>query len=156
MTNRSRQRRLGGLALALALATAVVGARVAPAGATFDEGAGDRRHVVAGGWSGQVDPATGVPLSAGLSGVEETIQVIPYLSHGITTETAQAQQAAKPFVQGVTDFPRQVAAPRSEPVSGGSTVEWNDGLTLGIGALVLGLALGLGLGYLRRPRIAGL
>jgi hypothetical protein len=36
----------------------------------------------------------------------------------------------------------------------GSTVEWNDALTVGIGALVLVLGLGLALGYLRRPRLA--
>ena len=39
---------------------------------------------------------------------------------------------------------------------GGSSVEWNDALTLGIGVIVLGLGLGLALGYIRRPRLAGL
>ena len=34
----------------------------------------------------------------------------------------------------------------------GSTVEWNDALTVGIGALVLVLGLGLALGYLRRQK----
>ncbi|HWL32631.1 MAG TPA: hypothetical protein VNP89_03415 [Gaiellaceae bacterium] len=38
---------------------------------------------------------------------------------------------------------------------GGSTVEWNEALTVGIGALVLVLGLGLAVGYLRRPRLAG-
>ena len=50
------------------------------------------------------------------------------------------------------------ASPRPEPASsgGGSTVEWNEALTVGIGAVVLALGLGLALGYVRRPRIAGL
>ena len=81
------------------------------------------------------------------------------------------------FVPGVTDFPKnalQTAAlrpddradrfahsdvsPRPQMVSSdsGSTVEWNEALMVGFGALVLVLGLGLAIGYLRRPRIAGL
>jgi hypothetical protein len=37
-----------------------------------------------------------------------------------------------------------------------SSVSWDGAVTLGIGTLVLALALGFGLGYIRRPRIAGL
>ena len=82
----------------------------------------------------------------------------------------------EPFVAGVTDFPRvqpdlpavrpddvadrfahsDVAA-QPEPTSGDSwRVEWDDAFILGIGSIVLALALGLALGYLRRPRLAGL
>ena len=81
------------------------------------------------------------------------------------------------FVPGVTDFGRttlQTAAlrpddradrfahsdvpPRPQMVSSdsGSTVDWNEALMVGFGALVLVLGLGLAIGYLRRPRIAGL
>ena len=38
----------------------------------------------------------------------------------------------------------------------GSTVEWSQALMVGFGALVLVLGLGLAIGYLRRPRLAGL
>jgi hypothetical protein len=84
---------------------------------------------------------------------------------------------SEPFVPGVTDFPKtasQTAAlrpddradrfahsdvlPKPQMVSSdsGSTVEWNEALMVGIGALVLVLGLGLAIGYLRRPRLAGL
>lgn len=90
---------------------------------------------------------------------------------GEAAKSAQAQQ----FVPGVTDFPKvQVDVPAVRPddarnrfshldvaqqpelASSGSTVEWNDALTMGIGGLVLAIGLGLALGYLRRPRLAGL
>lgn len=78
------------------------------------------------------------------------------------------------FVPGVTDFPKvKVDVPavrpddarnrfsqldvaqRPELAGGGSTFEWDDALTMGIGGLVLAIGLGLALGYLRRPRLAG-
>ena len=37
-----------------------------------------------------------------------------------------------------------------------SGVSWDGAVTLGLGTLVLVLALGLGISYVRRPRIAGL
>jgi hypothetical protein len=94
------------------------------------------------------------------------------------SQTAQESLAtSEPFVPGVTDFPKtasQTAAlrpddradrfahsdvlPKPQMVSSdsGSTVEWNEALMVGIGALVLVLGLGLAIGYLRRPRLAGL
>jgi hypothetical protein len=43
------------------------------------------------------------------------------------------------------------------PTSAGDTsVSWDGAVTLGIGTLVLVLALGLGPGYVRKPRVAGL
>jgi hypothetical protein len=40
--------------------------------------------------------------------------------------------------------------------SSDSSVSWDGALTLGLVSLVLVVALGLGIGYVRRPRIAGL
>jgi hypothetical protein len=37
-----------------------------------------------------------------------------------------------------------------------SSVSWDGAVTLGLGTLLLVLAFGLGIGYVRRPRIAGL
>ena len=93
----------------------------------------------------------------------------------VTAEESLA--TSEQFVPGVTDFPKnalQTAAlrpddradrfahsdvpPRPQMVSSdsGSTVEWSEALMVGFGALVLVLGLGLAMGYLRRPRIAGL
>ena len=43
-----------------------------------------------------------------------------------------------------------------EPARDAWTFEWADALIVGIGAFVLVLGLGLAVGYLRRPRLAGL
>ena len=155
MTLRSRHSRSRRLAYGLALATLVVGIGVAPATAKLDEGTGGFRDVVAGGWSGQVDLETGIPLSAGIVGAESSPQVIPYLSHGQTTAPAQSQPVGEPFVAGVTDFPRSTVAPRPEQLESGSALQWADGLTIGIAAVLAALGLGLGIGF-RRPRMAGL
>lgn len=245
MTYRRRHRWLRRIAFGLAFA-----AIVSPAAAKVDEGGSGGRYVSAGGWSGPVDPETGVPLSAGIVGFDEApIEVIPYLSHGILTEAdrqaaaaeaihdpyltdvfvrqgeslggpdgnlsmatlgeaVKSRQAPAPFVQGVTDFPKAAVAQsavrpddradrftgieqprvisylshgmgnagdvgarpddradrfalsdapavRTELASSGTTLEWDSGLSLAIGGIVLGLALGLGLGYLSRPRLVG-
>ena len=292
MSYRRRHRWFRRMALGLAFASVMFAGRVSVAAAKFDEGTGGSRYVAAGGWSGQVDMESGIPLSAGIPHGDEqfidpqAVQVIPYLSHGMLTEAdaqalafanavvaaaeslhdpigpgeqetvaaaaaihdrypsvgstrpdgdeiairnaieAQTLAAAEAirdpyvspgvlgeavktnvadtkFIPGVTDFPtapqlgaRQPrracprAGPAGDPVSepghdlrrrrrspagrqgrpvrtlerpdarrglgSGSTFEWNDALTVGIGALVLVLGLGLALGYLRRPRLAGL
>jgi hypothetical protein len=91
--------------------------------------------------------------------------------------TAQESQLTnEQYVAGVTDFPRtQVPSAATRPddradrfvpsdvspkpqmaADSGTTIEWNEALMVGIGALVLVLGLGLAFGYLRRPRIAGL
>jgi hypothetical protein len=260
MKFRRRQRWLRRFAFAFAVVMAVAAGRVAPAFAKFDDG-GSKGHTVvtAGGWSGAVDPDTGIPLSAGIpqgdepflsdtssapAGDEIAINaaiadrnaaaassihdpflsdihvrpgeslggpdgteplmtkddwtVVPYLSHGILT-----QADTESFVQGVTDFPVAASvavrpddrAERVSPVNppvisylshgmgnagevgarpddrsarftpgmvaSPSTVEvagdgrdWSSPLTMGLGFIVLGLALGLAFGYLRRPRLA--
>jgi hypothetical protein len=48
------------------------------------------------------------------------------------------------------------ATPAATTVDDGSTLNWENGLTYGIGALALALALGLAVATLRRPRLAGL
>jgi hypothetical protein len=77
-------------------------------------------------------------------------QVIPYLSQGMTADDVvgvRPDDRADRFAHSDVPTPTQVS-------NSGSTVEWNDALTVGIGALVLVLGLGLALGYLRRPRLA--
>jgi len=173
MTYRRRHRWLRRLALGFAFA-----AFASPAAATIEDVGGGSSYVQAGGWSGYVDSASGVPLSAGLVPAEETeITVIPYLSHGVLGEASKSAVAAEPFVPGVTDFPTRTAPRVSTPRDGHldrfaieqprvagqpsrattSAREWNDSLALAIGggALALALALGLGIGYLSRPRLAG-
>lgn len=51
-------------------------------------------------------------------------------------------------------FAHSDVAPQLEVASGGWNVEWNEAFTLGIGALVLMVGLGLGLSYLRPPRLS--
>jgi hypothetical protein len=76
--------------------------------------------------------------------------VISYLSHGMGTDGevgARPDNRADRFAH--SDVPTQTSVSSS-----GWNIEWNEALTFGIGGLVLLLALGLGLGYLRRPRLA--
>ena len=116
----------------------------------------------------------------------QQIQVIPYLSHGILTQAdadvaAAAAQPQKPRLNPYISLwmkrdysgaagrvpvrPDDVAdrfspsdvASQVEPTNGDNwRLEWSDALPLGLGIIVLGIALGLALGHLRRPRIAGL
>jgi hypothetical protein len=95
MTYRRKHRWLRRLALGLVFATFA-----APAAAKPDEGTSGVRYVTAGGWSGYVDSDTGIPVSAGIPQgdepvIDESAQVIPYLSHGILTEADQAAAAAE-------------------------------------------------------------
>ena len=218
MSYRRRHRWFRRMALGLAFASVLVAGRASVAAAKFDETTNNSRYVAAGGWSGLVDPESGIPLSAGIpEGDEQFIdtqatQVVPYLSHGMLTQAdadaaaaraihdpstdvfvrpgeslggpdgeaiafANAIQSQQPTVipylsQGILTQDVALATTRpddradrfahsdvtqAQPVSnGGSTVEWNDALTLGIGGIVLALGLGLALGYVRRPRLAGL
>jgi hypothetical protein len=259
------------MVLGLAFSVAVFAGRTSVAAAKFDEGVANSRYVSAGGWSGEVDMESGIPVSAGIPEGDEqfidqnAVQVIPYLSHGILTESeaqvaaataihdpyltdvfvrpgesvglpdgrsaeewtvvpylshgiltesdaqaVAAQAIADPnlvrlddrqvapdgdqvamanalesqrFVPGLTDFPTTpvepttpvaIAAVRPDDIanrfahsdvpaqakvassSSGTTVEWNEALTAGIAALVLGLGLGLAFGRLNRPKLAGL
>jgi hypothetical protein len=134
MSQQRRRRWFRRLAIGLAFATFA-----APAAAKYDEGSAPAQHVVtAGGWSGAVDPQTGVPLSAGISEAYPTAGATP----------SRPDDVADRFAH-------------SELVSGGSQQlassvrgEWDEGLALAIGAVVLALGLGLALGYIGRPRLA--
>ena len=157
MSYRRRHRWFPRLALALAVASVMFVGRTSLAAAKVDEG----------------------------TGAAQQIQVIPYLSHGILTQAdadvaAAAAQPQKPRLnpyislwmardysawQDVAVRPDDVAdrfshsdvASQVEPTNGDNwRLEWTDALPLGIGIIVLGIGLGLALGYLRRPRIAGL
>ena len=98
------------------------------------------------------------------------------LSQQLRGEAIESAQTAETFVQGVTDFPRvQVDSTAVRPddvadrfahsdvtpqpelaASGGTSIEWGDALMGGIGGVVLALGIALALGYVRRPRLAGL
>ena len=86
--------------------------------------------------------------------LEQGPQVIPYLSHGMTSDDVVG---ARPDDRA-DRFTHSDASPRPQMVSSdsGTSVEWNEALMVAIGALVLVLGLGLAFGYLRRPRLAGL
>ncbi len=110
--------------------------------------------------------------------LHQSRQVIPYLSHGILTETEAQMTAAEAirdpnlgrldgdalaFENAVRPddmanrFAHSDVPSRPEVAStGGSSIEWSEALTAGIGGFVLVLGLGLALGYLKRPRLAGL
>jgi hypothetical protein len=87
------------MALGLAFASVMFAGRASVAAAKIDPGTGGSRYVAAGGWSGEVDPESGIPLSAGIPQGDEqfidtkAVQVVPYLSHGLLTQE-QADAAA--------------------------------------------------------------
>ncbi len=78
--------------------------------------------------------------------------VVSYLSHGMG---ADGEVGARPDNLANRFSPTDVPVRPGVPVgSSGSDVEWNQVLSVGLGAVVVVLALGLALGYLRRPRLA--
>lgn len=199
MSFRRRQRWLRRLALGFALATAVAAGNASYAFAKVDEGGSGSHYVSTPGWSGLVDNESGVPLAAGIpegdeqfiagetqelpaflaakdkieTRAEQPQQVIPYLSHGILTESmvalpewqmipyeaygrlAAASTTARP--DDVADrFAHSDVTAQPQLASNDTwTFERSDALMLVIGGIVLALGLGLALGYLSRPRLAG-
>jgi hypothetical protein len=135
MTFRRRQRWLRRLALGFAIATALFAGRVSPAWAKFDDGPGTK----------VTDPYLtdiNVRQSESQGGPD-----------GGQPSSQSTQAVVRPDDRADRFSPSDVPAP-AEPASNGSTIEWNQVLTFGIGALVLALALGLAVSYLRRPRLA--
>jgi hypothetical protein len=106
-----------------------------------------------------LDPRSGLPLSAGIpvagdpfiADVAETTYTVELgRSWYLVTDPAPARpdDRVDRFVVG----DGTPAAPAS--TGDGVTLDWENGLTIGIGALAFALALGLGVAYMRRPRIA--
>ena len=94
-------------------------------------------------------------------------QQTPYMSLGMNTY-GDSRELPEPFVDDKINVPvrpddvadrftpSDVAA-QAEPTSRDNwRPEWTDALPLGLGIVVLGIAIGLAFGYLRRPRLAGL
>lgn len=155
MSYRRRHRWLRRLALGLAFASFA-----SPAAARPDEQGGSARvaHVTAGGWSGAVDAETGIPLSAGITG-ELRFESATVLGESARSKADVAIAPAELTAGTRPDdrsnrFAHSDAAPgRSQLVNG---TDWNVGLALGLGLVAFALALGMALGYISRPRIAGM
>ena len=101
MSYRRRHRWFRRMALGLAFASVMFAGRASVAAAKIDPGTDGSRYVVAGGWSGEVDPESGIPISAGIPQGDEqfidstAVQVVPYLSHGLLTQEQADAAAAK-------------------------------------------------------------
>ena len=83
--------------------------------------------MAAGGWSGQADLESGIPISAGIPHGDElfiedqALEVIPYLSHGILTREAADATAAQvgddPYLTDVNVRPGEsLGGPDGGPV----------------------------------------
>lgn len=108
-----------------------------------------RRMALGFAFATVVVAGTAAPASAGL---DEGVG-----SRSVITQSSSAaadRPPAEPFVPGVTDFPRRAVVHQQETAGDGTTVEWGNTLALA-GALVLAFALGLWLGVIRRPSVAG-
>jgi hypothetical protein len=111
MSYRRRHRWFRRVALGLAFASVMFAGRASVAAAKTDPGPGGSRYVVAGGWSGQVDPQSGIPITAGIPEGDEqfigskAVQVVPYLSHGLLTQeqadAAAAQAIHDPYLTDI-------------------------------------------------------
>ena len=105
MSYRRRHRWFRRMALGLAFASVMVAGRASVAAAKIDPVTDGSRYVAAGGWSGEVDVESGIPLSAGIPQGDEqfidgqAVEVIPYLSHGILTQ----EDADAAFARAIHD-----------------------------------------------------
>jgi hypothetical protein len=87
-----------------------------------------------------VDPVTGIPASAGIP--------LPGDAFIVDPTTARPDDRADRFVVGDgTPAPVTVA-------DDGFALDWEHGVTVGLGGLAIVLAIALALSYMRRPRIA--
>jgi hypothetical protein len=122
------------MALGLTLSTMMFAGSASVVAAMIDPGTHGSDYVRAGGWSGLVDLESGIPLSAGIPyGDEEyiddqTLEVIPYLSHGtLTQEQADATAAEAdddPYLTDVHVRPGEsLGGPDGGPVAARETLE---------------------------------
>lgn len=126
MSFRRRHRWFRRMALGLAFATAVFAGRASVAAAKLEEGTGSR---------------TGSTVSAASVGGPAVITV---------------QSTGSPRPDDRPDrFAHLDAVPQPELAGEEWSFGWGSAVPLGLGALVLALGLGLALGYVRRPRLAG-
>ena len=182
MSYRRRHRWFRRMALGLAFASVLLAGRVAAAATAgssqlqvipyLSHGILTEADAQAAAAEAIHDPA---PTNLAATASQQPRQT-PYMSLGLTGVYGDSRELPEPFVAGATDFPQAQAglqavrpddaadrfahsdvAARTEPTNDESwRVEWDDALMLTAGTFVLALALGLGLSYLRRPRLAGL
>ena len=92
MSHPRKNRWIRRMAFGFVLASMLVVGVASVAAATIDLGTSGSHHVKVGGFSGEVDNESGIPVKAGIPLGDEqlvdakTIKVIPYLSHGILTQ----------------------------------------------------------------------
>ena len=106
-----------------------------------------------------LDPRSGIPLSAGIPvagdpfvvGLEPTkYSIEPGRSWYLVADPTPARPDDRIDRFVVDDVPPVAPATDGD----GFTFDWENGLTVGFGALALAFGLGIALMYMRRPRIA--
>lgn len=144
------------MALGLAFATAVLAGRVSVAAAKFDEGASSQPQIQSAVVQGE-DATSKVAASTASDPYLTDVFVRPGESIGAPDGiTTLSTGSARPDDRA-DRFSHVDGAPQLELASSnGWTFEWDDALMIAIGGFVLVLGLGLALGHLRRPRLAGL
>jgi hypothetical protein len=134
MSYRRRHRWFRRMALGLAFASVMFAGRASVAVAKIDPGTGGSRYVTAGGWSGVVDVESGIPLTAGIPHGDEqfiddqSVEVIPYLSHGALTQADADAAAARaihdPYLTDVFVRPGEsLGGPDGDAVAFGNAIE---------------------------------
>jgi hypothetical protein len=155
MSYRRRHRWFRRMALGLAFATAVFAGRVSVAAAKFDESGSSQAQIQSTVVQGE-DAKSKVAASTGSDPYLTDVFVRPGESIGAPDGiTTLSTGSARPDDRA-DRFSHVDAVPQPVLAGDGWTYEWDDALMIGIGAFVLVLGLGLALGYLRRPRLAGL
>jgi hypothetical protein len=116
-----------------------------------------RRLTIGVSFAAFAAPASAQPIPAAADG---GMQIVAVTQGSIIDRTLPPRRAERATVAVRPDdradrFARSDAASPATSVYIAS-VSWDGAVTLGLGTLVLVLSLGFGLGYIRRPRIAGL
>jgi hypothetical protein len=162
MSFRRRHRWLRRLALALAVAVVVAVSGASLAYAKGAAGAPGAVYVTTPGWSGLVDEESGIPLAAGITDDlwSPGLAVVgePAASKAVagSSPVPLSDSSVRPDDEAAR-FAHPSGAAQPQAASRATwTFERSDALILGVGTVVLGLGLGLALGSLGRPRIAGL